>query len=117
MIMNRLVAAGLIVSVLGGVAYAQKANPKRAAAKKPEEPTPPPPMRTVTIAKVDPNTREQTLAAAAQIDKLVEANYARHKVQPNPLTSDEVFVRRAYLEITGTIPTLKQARDFLSARD
>lgn len=117
MIMNRLVAAGLIVSVLGGAAQAQKANPKRPAAKKPEEPTPPPPMRTVTIAKVDTNTREATLAAAAQIDKLVEANYAKHKVQPNPLTSDEVFVRRAYLEITGTIPTLKQVRDFLNARD
>ena len=36
-------------------------------------------------------------------------------MQPNPLADDEVFVRRAYLEITGTIPTLKETKDFLNA--
>jgi hypothetical protein len=74
-------------------------------------------MRPVVIAKVDINAREQTLAAAAQIDRLVEANYAKHQVRPNPLADDEAFVRRAYLEITGTIPTLKETRNFLAARD
>ena len=74
-------------------------------------------MRTVTIAKVDLSTRDKAQAAAAEIDRLVEANYTKWKIQPNPITSDEVFVRRAYLEITGSIPTLKQTKEFLAARD
>lgn len=99
-------------------AQAPRSNGNRPAAKKKDEPpAPPAPMRPVVIAKVDINAREQALAAAARIDRLVEANYAKYKVQPNPAASDEVFVRRAYLEITGTIPTLKETKDFLNARD
>jgi hypothetical protein len=80
-------------------------------------PEPAPPRRPVTIAKVDAGQRERALVAAAEIDRLIEAGYAKHQVKPNPLASDEVFVRRAYLEITGTIPTAKQTEQFLSAKD
>lgn len=40
-------------------------------------------------------------------------------VSPNPRTTDEQFVRRAYLEISGSIPTYAQTVDFLesNARD
>ncbi len=101
-------------------AQSKPAAPKAGAgaAKKKEEPaTPPPPMRPLVIAKVDLNRREAVMASAAQIDRLIEANYAKFKISPNPVASDEVFVRRAHLEIAGTIPTLKETKDFLVARD
>ena len=34
-------------------------------------------------------------AISEQIDRLVERNYLRHGIKPNPKVSDELFVRRA----------------------
>ncbi|MDX1945925.1 MAG: DUF1549 domain-containing protein [Pirellulaceae bacterium] len=80
-------------------------------------PTAAKPTRKIEIAKVNPETAERTKLAAAKIDSLVEANYARHQITPNPPTSDEQFVRRVYLDITGTIPTYQQTVEFLEATD
>jgi hypothetical protein len=55
-------------------------------------------------------------AAATQIDKLVFPQLARLKIQP-VLCSDVVFVRRAYLDVLGTLPTAKEARDFIQNPD
>ena len=86
-------------------------------AKKKADPPPPVATRRIEIDKVDPAARTQALASAAKIDKLVEANHAKHNVRPNELTSDDQFVRRAYLDITGTIPTYTEARRFIFDRD
>jgi hypothetical protein len=53
---------------------------------------------------------------AGRLDKLVFAELARLKVNP-VLCSDAVFVRRAYLDVTGTLPTAKEARDFIQDPD
>jgi len=50
--------------------------------------------------------------AECQIDKLVFAELARLKIEP-ALCSDAVFVRRAFLDVIGTLPTAKEARDFI----
>jgi hypothetical protein len=54
--------------------------------------------------------------AASQLDKLVFSNLARLNVQP-ALCSDAVFVRRAYLDVLGTLPTAKEAKDFIEDPD
>ena len=51
-----------------------------------------------------------------QIDKLVMAKLARLGIQP-ALCSDAVFVRRVYLDVIGTLPTAKEARDFIADPD
>lgn len=51
---------------------------------------------------------------AAQIDKLVAAKLEKEKIQPLAPVSDEVFVRRIYLDIVGRIPTLKETNEFLA---
>ncbi len=45
-----------------------------------------------------------------KLDKLVFSGLARLKVHP-VLCSDAVFVRRIYLDLIGTLPTAKEARD------
>jgi hypothetical protein len=50
--------------------------------------------------------------AECQIDKLVFAELARLKIEP-VLCSDAVFVRRAYLDVIGTLPTANEAREFI----
>jgi hypothetical protein len=53
---------------------------------------------------------------ASQIDKLVFAKLSSLGIQP-VLCSDAVFLRRAYLDVTGTLPTANEARDFLGDPD
>ncbi len=54
--------------------------------------------------------------AESQLDKLVFAQLARLNIQP-VLCSDAVFVRRAFLDVLGTLPTGKEARDFIEDTD
>jgi hypothetical protein len=54
--------------------------------------------------------------AANPVDKLVFAQLARLNIQP-ALCSDAVFVRRAYLDVLGTLPTAKEAKDFIQDPD
>ena len=51
-----------------------------------------------------------------ELDKLVFAGLARLDLQP-VLCSDGVFVRRAYLDVIGTLPTAKEAREFMQDPD
>ena len=53
-------------------------------------------------------------AKTAQIDKLVDENLAKQKMQPTAPVTDEVFVRRIFLDIAGRIPTLKETTEFLA---
>ncbi len=50
-----------------------------------------------------------------QIDRLVEESCRKNGVQPNVPASDEVFLRRVYLDIAGRIPTAAEAREFLES--
>ena len=52
--------------------------------------------------------------ASAMIDKLVNDGLAKAQLQPNPPASDEVFLRRIYVDIIGRIPTAQEASDFLN---
>lgn len=37
-----------------------------------------------------------------------------HKIEPANLCSDEVFIRRLYLDVIGTLPSAQEARQFIS---
>ncbi|MEM1295723.1 MAG: DUF1549 domain-containing protein [Verrucomicrobiota bacterium] len=54
---------------------------------------------------------------SAMIDKAVVSGLAAHDQTLNPPASDEVFVRRIYLDIAGRIPTATETRAFLSNTD
>jgi hypothetical protein len=56
------------------------------------------------------------LAPAGQIDKIVFAKLSSLGLQP-VLCSDAVFVRRAYLDVIGTLPTAQEARQFIQDPD
>jgi hypothetical protein len=54
---------------------------------------------------------------AAKIDELVNAKLAKEKITPNKPASDEIFVRRVYLDVVGRIPTLQETTQFLKDSD
>ena len=51
------------------------------------------------------------------IDSHVAQRLAEGKVAPSPACTDEEFLRRAYLDITGVIPSAQKAREFLDGTD
>ena len=52
---------------------------------------------------------------AGFIDELALAEWQRVGVQPAPLSSDSEFVRRAYLDLIGTLPQPDETRAFLNS--
>jgi len=55
-------------------------------------------------------------APASQLDRIVFAKLASLDIQP-VLCSDAVFVRRAYLDVIGMLPTAEEARKFIEDPD
>lgn len=51
------------------------------------------------------------------IDNIIDTKLRSYNQRPNPVASDEVFLRRAYLKIIGRIPTLNETKEFLTSRD
>ena len=118
----------LIVSVLlfGGVsdASAQQKKPtgavKKKSVAKPNEiksKLPPAFNSTPNVNQpVKPVRRDLALKAqesAARIDALVMEKLKAEGIQPNPEIDDARFVRRVYLDITGEIPTGRDAYLFV----
>jgi hypothetical protein len=61
------------------------------------------------------NPKESPAELAAWIDARLEASWRAKGLPPREVASDEVFLRRAYLELTGTIPSVAEAHDFLDS--
>jgi hypothetical protein len=51
------------------------------------------------------------------IDALVDAKLKKLRIVPSDVCDDETFLRRAYIDITGTLPTPQQHDDFLADAD
>lgn len=84
------------------------------AAPKPVEESGPTPVPGDTVAKV---TGKAPVAkrSSNQIDALLARSWKEAGVKPNPPASDEVFVRRVYLDVIGRIPTYEESKRFLDS--
>ncbi len=68
-----------------------------------------------TIAlDVSESEARDTQAAARKIDLLIAAGLKKDGTEVNDPVSDEIFLRRAYLNIIGRNPTFAEARAFLT---
>src|SRR5262245_15949268 len=50
---------------------------------------------------------------AARIDSLIAAHWKKEGIAPAPVTDDAAFIRRAFLDLAGRIPSILEVRDFL----
>ncbi len=56
-------------------------------------------------------------ASVKRIDALVREKQTQTGFPPSDICSDSVFVRRAYIDVIGTLPTADEVRRFLSNRN
>ncbi|MGP8243556.1 MAG: DUF1549 domain-containing protein, partial [Bryobacteraceae bacterium] len=57
------------------------------------------------------------IASHGRIDDLAFARWKQLGIEPSKPCSDEVFLRRAYLDVIGTLPTPEEAARFLHDPD
>lgn len=60
-----------------------------------------------------PGSELDAVALAQRIDRLLEASWKADEVEPAPAADDAEFLRRAYLDLAGKIPSVGEARAFL----
>jgi Protein of unknown function (DUF1549)/Protein of unknown function (DUF1553) len=76
-----------------------------------------PALPTGTISDAAWKAAPTALLKSAEIDRLVAQELGKAKIQPAALTTDEQFVRRVWLDLTGSLPMPADVKDFLSSRD
>ncbi len=59
----------------------------------------------------------KTATPSGQIDRILEKSWKTAGVEGNPPASDEIFLRRIYLDTIGRIPSYEEAADFLASTD
>ena len=64
-------------------------------------------------AKAEKLPRVQVAKHSIAINRLMAATYEKLDVLPNGQIDDATFVRRAYIQIIGRVPTVEEAADFL----
>ena len=57
------------------------------------------------------------LPESAKIDEILAKDWQKNNLKPNPAATDDVFLRRIYIDIAGRIPTSDEARAFLTSTD
>jgi hypothetical protein len=72
----------------------------------------------IVADEVTPNVFESPVqpVPASKLDEIVFAKLAAMDIQP-VLCSDAVFLRRVYLDVTGTLPSAEEAKAFLDDPD
>jgi hypothetical protein len=70
----------------------------------------------LTYVRHDPTFSFKAPQPANYIDELVFAKQRELQLSPAPLASDEVFLRRVFLDTIGVLPGADEAREFLDSK-
>jgi hypothetical protein len=69
------------------------------------------------VVKDPPMAHYPTVSRNNYIDEHVFGKLRLMNLVPSGLSSDEEFLRRVYLDVLGTLPSLEETRDFLASHD
>jgi hypothetical protein len=66
-----------------------------------------------TQLSAKPFSQDMVRSTSHQIDQLVATHLLKNKVKANPIIDDATFARRAFISVTGRIPSLAEAEQFI----
>jgi hypothetical protein len=89
---------------------------KKAKAQ-PVKPAAPPPPRSALLTPQAWQAAPLTPLADGEIDQLVAREQQGSNVEPAPRTTDEQFIRRVTLDVTGQLPLPADLEEFVADRD
>jgi hypothetical protein len=96
----------------------KKPNNKKKAAPPPvNKPIAPPPPKSSLLTHEAWQKAQLTPVQPGEIDDLVAKEQAGSKVEPAPLTTDEQFLRRVTLDLTGQLPLPADVEEFAADQD
>jgi hypothetical protein len=121
----------LTLCILAGAAFASLAalrvdaappkpakKPQAPAAAKPaDKPTPPPAPRSSILTDEAWAKAPLTPVGPEEVDQLVTKELEATKISPAPLTSDEQFLRRVTLDLTGQLPQPADVEEFVADKN
>jgi hypothetical protein len=109
----------LVVAVLFAGSLARGDDDKRAKLPRKAEPgkAEPASLPTSTISQEAWMRPPTTPLRAGEIDQLVDRELKKAGIRPAPLTTDEQFLRRVWLDLTGKLPMPADLREFLADTD
>lgn len=108
LVLSLVVTLGLMANEF---AAGQKPNRKRQPANRLAlAPLPP---RSALLTEQEWQKAPQTPIQPGEIDRLLADEFRLSKIEPAPLASDEQFLRRATLDLTGALPTPAELEEFL----
>ncbi len=74
--------------------------------------------RWASAAEPDPSERPRTgEVRLAFIDELIKKGWDNAGLKPSRLSTDEEFLRRLYLDLSGRTPTIQEAQGFLNSKE
>jgi hypothetical protein len=94
-------------------ATAQKKQPGKKAQPQPMRPVAPPAPRSALLTHEAWQNAPLTPVQSGEIDRLVVQELQATKIQPAPLTTDEQFLRRVTLDLTGQLPLPADIAEFV----
>jgi len=116
-----LFTVAVMMSMPDGAGAAQKKQQKGGGASKPAPPPPPPtaPPAPRSALLTNDAWQDAPLARTApkEIDQLIGVELRASKLTPAPRTTDEQFLRRVTLDLTGKLPTPADVSAFLADKD
>jgi hypothetical protein len=121
----RILLPGSVLLTLSALVFAsspspgadpqQRGRPARPGAV-PASPTPPVP-RSALLTSDAWRATPRTPIKPEEIDQLVARELARSQLTPAPLTTDEQFLRRVTLDLTGQLPRPAEVDEFVADPD
>src|SRR5258708_17317627 len=79
----------------------------------PKKPIAPPPPKSSLLTEQDWQRAPLKPLQEGEIDKLIQKDLDQNKVSPAHLTTDEQFIRRATLDLTGELPAPADVKEFI----
>lgn len=73
-------------------------------------------LLTFLALSVTAHAEPDTQSAAREIDAILQADWKKNSLKGNPALDDGTFIRRIYLDITGRIPTTREAETFMQSQ-